>query len=124
MQGARVGDSGMLVAVPIFALALPILDTSLAIVRRWLRGVPLSGADARHIHHRFLALGFSHRRTAAMMCGIAAVIAAMGLALAFAPPSTLIMLTVLASGLMLTLFLVALRRLDYHEFTVAGSAVR
>src|SRR5690606_31725229 len=38
MQGARVGDSGMLLAVPIFALALPILDTSLAIVRRWLRG--------------------------------------------------------------------------------------
>src|SRR6202162_532495 len=42
--------------VPIFALAYALLDTGVAILRRWLRGVPLSRADHRHIHHQLRAL--------------------------------------------------------------------
>src|SRR5437868_4891756 len=38
--------------IPIFALSYPLLDTGVAIVRRWLRGVPLSRADRRHVHHQ------------------------------------------------------------------------
>ena len=36
---------------PLFVLALPILDTTLAILRRGLRGLPIFRADRRHIHH-------------------------------------------------------------------------
>jgi UDP-GlcNAc:undecaprenyl-phosphate GlcNAc-1-phosphate transferase len=46
---------------PLFVLALPILDTSLAILRRGLRGLPLFRADRRHIHHRLLESGLSRR---------------------------------------------------------------
>ncbi|MGD0745004.1 MAG: MraY family glycosyltransferase [Verrucomicrobiota bacterium] len=46
---------------PLFVLALPILDTSLAIVRRGLRGLPLFRADRRHIHHRLMESGLSQR---------------------------------------------------------------
>jgi len=42
---------------PLFVLALPIIDTSLAIIRRGLKGLPLFRADKRHIHHRLLAAG-------------------------------------------------------------------
>ena len=47
---------------PLFALALPILDTSVAILRRGLHGLPLFRADRKHIHHRLLSEGISRRR--------------------------------------------------------------
>ena len=47
---------------PLFALALPILDTALAILRRGLHGLPLFRADRKHLHHRLLAEGISRRR--------------------------------------------------------------
>jgi UDP-GlcNAc:undecaprenyl-phosphate/decaprenyl-phosphate GlcNAc-1-phosphate transferase len=46
---------------PLFVLALPILDTALAILRRGLKGLPLFRADRRHIHHRMLEGGRSRR---------------------------------------------------------------
>jgi UDP-GlcNAc:undecaprenyl-phosphate GlcNAc-1-phosphate transferase len=45
--------------VMIVALGVPILDTFFAITRRALRGVPIFRADAEHIHHRLMTLGFS-----------------------------------------------------------------
>ncbi len=46
---------------PLFVLALPILDTSLAILRRGLQGLPLFRADRRHLHHKMLDSGLSRR---------------------------------------------------------------
>jgi UDP-GlcNAc:undecaprenyl-phosphate/decaprenyl-phosphate GlcNAc-1-phosphate transferase len=46
---------------PLFVLALPILDTSLAILRRGLSGLPLFRADRRHLHHRLLKTGVARR---------------------------------------------------------------
>jgi UDP-GlcNAc:undecaprenyl-phosphate GlcNAc-1-phosphate transferase len=39
------------------ALAYPLLDTSLAVARRLLRGNPVGRADRSHIHHRLMARG-------------------------------------------------------------------
>jgi UDP-GlcNAc:undecaprenyl-phosphate/decaprenyl-phosphate GlcNAc-1-phosphate transferase len=47
---------------PLFALALPILDVSLAIIRRGLKGLPLFRPDRKHLHHRLVELGFSRKR--------------------------------------------------------------
>ena len=47
---------------PLFVLALPILDTSLAILRRGLQGLPIFRPDRRHIHHRLLSSGLSRRK--------------------------------------------------------------
>lgn len=48
-------------AVPALALGVPVLDTLLAIVRRW-RARQLPGvADHAHLHHRLLELGLSQR---------------------------------------------------------------
>jgi len=42
---------------PMFVLTLPILDTSLALLRRGLSGLPLFRPDRRHLHHRLLQSG-------------------------------------------------------------------
>ncbi|WP_257182766.1 glycosyltransferase family 4 protein [Corynebacterium cystitidis] len=45
------------------AVALPVLDLVLAVVRRLSQGKSPFAADRQHIHHRLLALGHTHRRT-------------------------------------------------------------
>ena len=47
--------------IPVIALGLPILDTTLSFVRRLSRGQSPFRADAEHVHHRLMALGLSHR---------------------------------------------------------------
>lgn len=49
---------------PLFVLALPILDTSFAMLRRGLNGLPLFRPDRRHLHHRILQSGVSRRNLA------------------------------------------------------------
>jgi UDP-GlcNAc:undecaprenyl-phosphate GlcNAc-1-phosphate transferase len=48
---------------PAFALALPIVDVSLAVLRRGLRGLPIFRPDQKHIHHHLITLGISRERT-------------------------------------------------------------
>lgn len=49
--------------VPIFLLAVPILDTTFAILRRFVNHKPISEPDKNHLHHQFLKQNFSQRRT-------------------------------------------------------------
>ena len=49
-------------AVPFMALALPILDTLFAIIRRILKGQSPMAPDRGHFHHRLLDLGFSQKQ--------------------------------------------------------------
>ena len=49
--------------VPLLILAVPILDTLFAIIRRKLKGKPIFEADKEHLHHQFLKMHFSQRRT-------------------------------------------------------------
>ena len=58
---------------PLFALALPILDVSLAIVRRGLKGLPIFRPDRAHIHHKLIQRGFSRRRAVLLLYGISSV---------------------------------------------------
>ncbi len=53
--------------VPLVALGIPVLDTSLAIVRRWRTRRPIFQADTEHLHHRLLQRGLSQRQTAVVL---------------------------------------------------------
>ena len=49
--------------VPLAVLAIPILDTLFAIFRRLLKKKPIFEADKEHMHHQFLKMNFSQRKT-------------------------------------------------------------
>jgi UDP-GlcNAc:undecaprenyl-phosphate GlcNAc-1-phosphate transferase len=49
--------------VPVIAIGLPVFDTLYAFFRRVRHGEHPFRADRRHIHHRLLGLGYSHRHT-------------------------------------------------------------
>jgi UDP-GlcNAc:undecaprenyl-phosphate GlcNAc-1-phosphate transferase len=58
---------------PLMALSIPLLDTALAIVRRFLRNKPIYEADRGHIHHRLLELGLDPRKVVLLLYGAAAI---------------------------------------------------
>ncbi len=58
------------ILVPIIAMGLPILDTTLAFMRRLLRHQSIFSADKQHIHHFLLSLGFNQRKTVLIMYSI------------------------------------------------------
>lgn len=47
--------------VPLLALAVPLLDTGLSVVRRLRRRAPIFSADRHHMHHRLLQFQGSQR---------------------------------------------------------------
>lgn len=49
--------------IPILILAIPILDTLFAIIRRILKKKPINEADKEHLHHQLMKLNLSHRKT-------------------------------------------------------------
>lgn len=64
---------------PMMALSLPLLETSISIVRRFLRGQPIFDPDRNHAHHRLLDRGLSTRRVALLLYGACGVAAAFSL---------------------------------------------
>ena len=49
--------------VPICLLAIPIMDTLFAILRRVINKKPIGEPDMQHLHHQLLNLNLSHRNT-------------------------------------------------------------
>lgn len=49
--------------IPLLILAIPILDTLFAIIRRALKGEKIYEGDACHVHHQLLNRNFSQRTT-------------------------------------------------------------
>jgi UDP-GlcNAc:undecaprenyl-phosphate/decaprenyl-phosphate GlcNAc-1-phosphate transferase len=58
---------------PLIVLALPLLDVTVAVLRRGLRGLPIFRPDRRHIHHKLMQSGISHRRVVLILYGIVLV---------------------------------------------------
>lgn len=56
--------------VPIIILAIPILDTLFAIIRRLLKKQPIFVGDKEHMHHQLLNMNFSQRTTVLIVYGI------------------------------------------------------
>jgi UDP-GlcNAc:undecaprenyl-phosphate GlcNAc-1-phosphate transferase len=70
-----------LAAMVIFAL--PVLDTALALVRRYVNGRPLFSADKFHFHHQLVARGLSVKRTVLVSYALAVGFALLGVAIVF-----------------------------------------
>ena len=102
---------------PLIAMAIPLLDTALAISRRFLRGQAIFAADRGHIHHRLLARGFTPRRIAYLLYATAGLLAGLSLLMSY---------THLAAGVVVAfcaIIWLAVRYLGYEEFNIARRMV-
>jgi UDP-GlcNAc:undecaprenyl-phosphate/decaprenyl-phosphate GlcNAc-1-phosphate transferase len=120
LEAARGADGAVRVLVPLAALGYPLVDTFVAISRRWLRGHSFSRADSRHIHHQVRALGFPTRH-AVLLIGITGVaVSTMALFVTFAPPHFGLLLLGVATFACLAAMHVAVGKLNYAEFISLG----
>jgi UDP-GlcNAc:undecaprenyl-phosphate/decaprenyl-phosphate GlcNAc-1-phosphate transferase len=63
--------------IPVFILALPIIDTSVAVVSRILRGVSIFQGGRDHLSHRLISLGFNRRKTAYSVWSLSALLSSL-----------------------------------------------
>ena len=62
LMGAGKSSTAVAVAIPVVSFGLPILETGISVVRRFLSGQPLFAPDRHHIHHKLLERGLSSAR--------------------------------------------------------------
>jgi UDP-GlcNAc:undecaprenyl-phosphate/decaprenyl-phosphate GlcNAc-1-phosphate transferase len=72
--------------LPLLVLAIPLIDTSFVIAKRLKAGVAIYSPDARHLHHRFVRIGFSQRRAVVYLYAWCATLALAALATRFVHP--------------------------------------
>lgn len=89
LMGADKSEAAVIIFAPMLALSLPVLETMVSILRRYLRGVPIFGADASHMHHRLLKKGYSQPRVVLTLCGAALLFAVASIMSVLIPESSM-----------------------------------
>jgi UDP-GlcNAc:undecaprenyl-phosphate/decaprenyl-phosphate GlcNAc-1-phosphate transferase len=77
--GIAKGEVVLALVVPLAALAVPIVDTGLAIVRRRRLGISIGRPDTEHVHHQLLDFGLSQRETCLVFYSATGITAGLGL---------------------------------------------
>ncbi|GGK01580.1 undecaprenyl-phosphate alpha-N-acetylglucosaminyl 1-phosphate transferase [Lentibacillus kapialis] len=62
--------------IPIFILGVPISDTLIAMVRRYINNMPIASPDSAHLHHRLIKAGFTHKQTVLLIYALSAMFSA------------------------------------------------
>jgi UDP-GlcNAc:undecaprenyl-phosphate GlcNAc-1-phosphate transferase len=103
--------------VPATVLALPFVDLMLAVLRRVRKGQSPFAADKKHLHHRLLALGHTHRRAVLVLYFWSALLSFVGVGLSFGGTQLLVVtvLSVLVVLGVLALLIPRLRRRPGRE---------
>lgn len=73
IEGVMKSVATIAFVVPIIILGVPIFDTAFAILRRLINGKSIMEPDKGHLHHRFLKLGYSQKKTVLILYSISAV---------------------------------------------------
>jgi UDP-GlcNAc:undecaprenyl-phosphate GlcNAc-1-phosphate transferase len=112
LEGAQKAPTVIAVAIPVVSFGLPILETTLSVLRRFISGRPVFTADREHIHHKLLQQGMSHRQVVIVLYAVSALFALLSLFLLWPTGSTLgLVLAVLGTGVWL-----GVQHLGYLEF--------
>jgi UDP-GlcNAc:undecaprenyl-phosphate/decaprenyl-phosphate GlcNAc-1-phosphate transferase len=112
LAGAQKAPTIVAVAIPVVSFGLPILETTLSVLRRLISGRPVFTADREHIHHKLLQHGLTHRQVVILLYGVSAVFAMLSLFLLWPTGSSLgLVLAVLGIGIW-----IGVQHLGYLEF--------
>ena len=116
LAGAQKAPTIVAVAIPVVSFGLPILETSLSILRRLISGRPVFTADREHIHHKLLQHGLTHRQVVIVLYAVSAVFALLSLFLLWPTGSSLgLVLAVVGIGVW-----IGVQHLGYLELGELG----
>ena len=118
--GSQKAPTAVAVAIPILAFGLPVVDTGVAIARRFVSGKPIFQGDHEHIHHMLLQRGWSQRRVALVLYGVSAVFGLLAMLFVNSGSSlTAVVLFVVGVAVV-----IALGNLRYHEVDELRASVK
>jgi len=70
------------IVISVLAMALPILDTLFAMIRRAVQGKPIMMADRGHLHHRLIDSGYTHKQAVVILYGLSTISAVIAVLIA------------------------------------------
>ena len=112
LAGSEKAPTVIAVAIPVVSFGLPILETTLSVLRRLIGGRPVFTADREHIHHKLLQRGMSPRQVVISLYAVSAVFALLSLFLLWPERNTLgLVLVVIGMGVWF-----GVQHLGYLEF--------
>ena len=68
-------------AIPVMLMAIPILDTTVAVISRLYRGISPFQGGRDHLSHRLMRVGLARKSTAITLWALAAIYGGLALAL-------------------------------------------
>jgi UDP-GlcNAc:undecaprenyl-phosphate GlcNAc-1-phosphate transferase len=112
LAGLQKTPTMVAVAIPIVSFGLPILETVLSVIRRFIGGQPLFVADREHIHHVLLDRGLSQKQVVIILYAVSASCGLLSLFLLYpSGPTVGIVLFVDGAGIWM-----GVQHLGYNEF--------
>ncbi len=116
LVGSQKTPTIVAVAIPVVSFGLPILETTISLIRRFISGQPLFAADREHIHHKLLERGLSQKQAVIVLYGVSAACGLLSLFLLNPNGGTVgIVLFVLGVGVW-----IGVQHLGYQEFFELG----
>jgi UDP-GlcNAc:undecaprenyl-phosphate GlcNAc-1-phosphate transferase len=115
IQSSLKAPATIALIAPLATLAIPILDTTAAIIRRKLTGRSIYTTDRGHLHHCLLSRGFSSR-VVLLLVSICCLMTALGALGSVALKNELIAIVVAVT---VVAILIGVRLFGYAEFLLA-----
>jgi UDP-GlcNAc:undecaprenyl-phosphate GlcNAc-1-phosphate transferase len=99
------------VAIPVVSFGLPILETVISVIRRFMNGKPLFEGDREHIHHKLLKRGLTARQTTLVLYAVCAIFGLLSLFLLLPGGGPVVLVLVVLGGIVW----IGVQHLGYHE---------
>lgn len=115
IMGSIKGQATVALLIPVIALGVPLMDTIVAPIRRFLLGKKMFSPDRQHFHHKLIAMGFTHRNAVLVLYGATIVFGLVAMAMVHAKDDrAALILLLLGSGI-----IVGIRKLGYLEYVAS-----
>lgn len=133
IRSSTKASTAFAIIVPMLALGLPIMETLLSMLRRFLKSIYPEGEvstfgaklktmflpDKGHIHHRLIAAGFSHRKAVLTLYLVSCVLGIGAFAVSVAHDATSSLILIVVGGAVV----LGVRQLRYTEMAVLKNGI-
>jgi len=114
IMGAIKEQMASAIMIPVIALGVPLIDTLIAPIRRFVLGKKMFQPDSSHLHHRLIKLGFTQRRAVLIIYGCTILLGISSIILVHAQDETAaLILLVIGAGIIFMGHYVGL--MDYFD---------
>lgn len=110
--GSMKGQTMVAILIPIIAFGVPIIDTIIAPLRRFILGRKLFDPDKHHIHHRLISMGLDQRHAVLLLYGFSIILGFFALILVNIRDARA---SIILALLWVVIFL-SIRKLGYMEY--------